>query len=166
MPSSLVQQEIDYRVYQCALKQLQIISIWKSSCSAVSTLENTHFWADLSKACASFYFPLKPWPYSISGFPFLMDLMQVLQWWPLNPRHFQWVASSWIKGPPCCPSRGHFLGSVCSLWQIHVWTAHGDSWALTSQEHIQLQGKSHNYHSVFAKGLVGEPQEFRKCNCV
>lgn len=44
----------------------------------------------LSKACASFYFPQKPWLYSISGFPFLMDLVQV------------------------CPNGGHLIPGISS----------------------------------------------------
>lgn len=147
-----------------ALKQLQIISIWKSSCSAVSTLT---FGQSLSKVCASFYFPLKSWPYSISGFPFLMDLMQVPQWWSLNPRHFQWV---WhlpgLRDRSVAPAEDIFWAQCVTVTGPCLNSTWGIPELSKDQEHIQLQGKSHNYHSVFAKGLVGESQELRKCNCV
>lgn len=46
-------------------------------------------------------------------------------WWLLNPRHFQWV---WhlpgLRDHHAAPVEGHFLGSLWSLWQVHVWTGY------------------------------------------
>lgn len=47
------------------------------------------------------------------------------QWWSLNPRHFQWV---WhlpgLRDHHAAPVEWHFLGSLWSLWRVHVWTGY------------------------------------------
>lgn len=128
----------------------------------MSTLENTDFWAEFVQSLISH--KSLDHTYIISGFSFLMDLLQVPQWWSINPSISVSVASFWIKRPP---QQRTFPGlSVVTVTGPCLNSTWGIPELSQDQEPIKPQGKGRNYHCVFAKGLVGEPQALRKCNCV